>query len=167
MAPCHHPGLCSDCPPPYRCSKVAGRTEASGTRSRGRGGWGPAWQSFWEPRRSAGSVSPVRPFSSQLHIVFLSRPSRTVVSLIFCVQWTFTRPLLKVIKKKLGRLHSYVPRERALGHRTDRTQQCPGRHVYHRPTRLRGCPGRWASEACRGQQGVPRSQHRSSCPPGV
>ena len=44
-----------------------------------------------------------------------SRPSRTIVSLIFCVQWTFTRPLLKVIKKT--QKTSFIsPRERALGH---------------------------------------------------
>lgn len=54
-------------PPPHCCSKVAGGTEASGTRSRGRGGWGPAWQSFCKPRRSAHPVSLVWPFSSQLH----------------------------------------------------------------------------------------------------
>ena len=55
-------------PPTHCCSKVAGGTEASGTRSRGRGGWGPAWQSFCKPRRSTHSVSPVWPFSSQPHI---------------------------------------------------------------------------------------------------
>lgn len=141
------PGLCSNAHPPTAAPKwLAGPRPAGPLPGVGR--VGSSLAELLRTQEVCRLCLPVWPFVPTPH--FIALPSLPlIVSLIFCVQWAFTHPLLKVIKKNSeGFIHIAAGKGTGTHAQTEHSRAREAMCATGQPD-SHSCLGRRASKACR------------------